>query len=78
MIFAGCGDEGTASFALAVFPHQGLLCAPSQNGALVVFLHAHSQTDLVSSTLKALGSKSVPLWEPSQNGWFLLSPHEHQ
>ena len=45
-------------------------CVPSQKGSRFVFLHRHRANLFVSSTSKNIGEKSVPAWEPSQNGWF--------
>ena len=55
-----------------------LLCEPSQNGALLVCLHAQKNIFFVSSALYANGVNSVPLCDPSQNGCFFDCPHEHQ
>jgi len=57
---------------------QVLLWLPSQNGGVAVFLQVQSQTVLSSSAVNETGSKSVPLWEPSQNGWLELLPQRHQ
>jgi hypothetical protein len=51
---------------------------PSQNGAFFECLQAHQATFLASLNWTGLGVNPVPLCEPSQNGWFLEFPQEHQ
>jgi hypothetical protein len=36
-----------------------------------------NQTFSVLSALYSTGIEFVPLWLPSQKGWFLLRPQEH-
>lgn len=55
------------------------LWLPSQiPPAALVCLHRHILTllSVVSSSFD--GEKEVPLWEPSQKGWFFDSPQAHQ
>ena len=54
-----------------------LLCVPSQNGLLEVFLQPHNQTFLVSSMVNFIGENSLPLWVPSQKGCLADFPQEH-
>jgi len=52
-------------------------CEPSQNGAFLVCLQAHSQASPVFSAVNFFGTKSEPLWLPSQNGCLALLPQVH-
>ena len=58
--------------------HGNFAWLPSQNGAFFVCLQPHHATVLVSLISVFNGAKPVPLCEPSQNGWPLDWPHEHQ
>jgi hypothetical protein len=55
-----------------------LLWVPSQYGLFPECLHLQSHASLFSSVLNITGVNSVPVWEPSQKGWFSLLPHAHQ
>ena len=51
---------------------------PSQITGSAECLQAQKNTSLVSVAVHFTGAKSVPLCEPSQNGWFADRPQEHQ
>ena len=53
------------------------LCVPSQNGMVLLCLQPHNQTFFVSVISNSTGVKSLPLWEPSQNGWSFDLPQRH-
>src|SRR5262249_6789148 len=55
------------------------LCVPSQNGGFVVCLQPHRYAVWSRSWVKITGLMPALLrvCEPSQNGWYLLSPHAH-
>jgi len=50
---------------------------PSQNAPFSEFLQPHHATVFVSVTSSMFGVNPVPLCDPSQYGWLLLSPQEH-
>jgi hypothetical protein len=54
------------------------LCAPSHRGLLPLALQPQKYTVLDASAWYFTGVNSDPLWEPSQKGWALLWPQEHQ
>ncbi len=47
-------------------------------GDLVVALQPQKNTFFEESAVNFMGEKEVSLCEPSQNGWFALSPQVHQ
>ena len=53
-------------------------CVPSQKGLFDVCLHPHRYAVSVSVASNFTGVKPLPLWLPSQNGWFALLPQAHQ
>src|SRR5207302_2710920 len=53
------------------------LCEPSQNGRLAVCLQRRSQSFCASDTLKRIGEKAEPLYEPSQKDWRFDWPQAH-
>lgn len=53
------------------------LCCPSQCGSCFVCLHRQRAKRLRSGTSNFIGSKSVPVCAPSQNGWLLERPQRH-
>jgi hypothetical protein len=53
------------------------LWVPSQNGLLLLCLQPHSQTFFCSVISNFTGVNSLPLCEPSQNGWFFDRPQRH-
>lgn len=55
-----------------------VLCEPSHIGEFWLCLHPQKKTFLDISALYGTGVKLVPACEPSQKGWLLLKPHEHQ
>jgi hypothetical protein len=57
---------------------QSRACDPSQSGALSERLHPQKKTRPAFSVANLIGTKSVPLWLPSQNGCFALLPQAHQ
>jgi hypothetical protein len=54
------------------------LCWPLQSGAVAVCLQAQNATLPDFCAVQAIGVMSVLAWEPSQKGWFSLSPQAHQ
>ena len=59
-------------------PCQSLLCEPSHNTPFPECLQPQKKTLPSFSAVCLTGAKSLPLWLPSQNGWFDDWPHEHQ
>jgi hypothetical protein len=53
------------------------LCVPSQRGGDWVCLHWHQRMVVGSVHSNFTGCRPVPLWLPSQNGWWLEWPQEH-
>src|SRR5207247_8807796 len=53
------------------------LCEPSQSGMVLVRLQVQKNTRLLSGAMNCVGSKPVPSWLPSQNGWLLERPQAH-
>jgi len=51
------------------------LWIPSQYGLLEECLQPHNASVVDSGVSNSIGVKSVPLWEPSQNGRLLERPH---
>jgi hypothetical protein len=43
-------------------------CEPSQNGAFLLCLQPHQATFPLSLISTTMGERSVPVWDPSQNG----------
>jgi len=58
--------------------HASFAWLPSQNGALFVCLQPHHATVFATGISVFNGAKPVPLCAPSQNGWLLEWPQEHQ
>jgi hypothetical protein len=45
---------------------------------VAVCLHPQKYTVFDSAASYFIGVNSLPLWLPSQNGWFALRPQAHQ
>lgn len=54
-----------------------VLWVPSQNVGEALCLHWHIYLVPLASAVNITGVNSDPLCDPSQNGWFFDSPHEH-
>ena len=56
---------------------QSVAWLPSQNGAFLECLHPHQATVRAWVISTFFGEYSVPLCDPSQNGWVLDPPQAH-
>jgi hypothetical protein len=85
-IFPVLARKSRRKTCLRQWPHrrQGLLgaqrrlCDPSHSAPFALVLQPQKYTVSAFGAVKAVGVNSVPLWEPSQNGWLALRPHRHQ
>jgi hypothetical protein len=50
---------------------------PSQNGGFLVCLQPQKRPFMSVLGVKDMGEKSLPAWDPSQNGWFCDLPQRH-
>jgi hypothetical protein len=76
MLLSHCLGVNGESSAETFKPYKSR-CEPSQNGGFFDALHWQRLTLDFSVISSFLGWSPVPLWEPSQNGLWLVRPQEH-